>query len=246
MGAQCGRGDLLIQKLGTKHKPLAIKNLFVPFYYKQLQNCEISAEHFLGPRERVGERCGSMHWKDMTLVLRQETALSPASSNTRHVHTLRRGLLPYSRRSAGLYSAVYFCQGQCSDALGHSFSVVKSERPPDTKWPGALAQGSRVLCPVRTPRTGTGLQLLPRCLLPHSPSACSVAVLQTSTRFLGCCMCFWNCLLQKNELNIILTSSQQWTAGPGWAAVFPASSHFVNLTFVALTLLKNTGNAGLM
>lgn len=41
---------LLIQRLGRKHNPLAIKNLFVPFYYKQLQKCEISAEQRAFPK----------------------------------------------------------------------------------------------------------------------------------------------------------------------------------------------------
>jgi len=54
------------------------------------------------------------------------------------MHTLRWGLLPDSSRSIGLDSAAYFCQGWGSDALGHTFSIAKSERPPDAKQPGAL------------------------------------------------------------------------------------------------------------
>lgn len=40
---------LVIQGLETKHNPLAIKNFLILFYYKQLQNCEMSAEQTAFP-----------------------------------------------------------------------------------------------------------------------------------------------------------------------------------------------------
>lgn len=177
------------------------------------------------------------HWS----FLLQETVLSPASLNTWRAHTKARAPATLLQKHRLIFCSLFL------PGIGQQCSWPQLQRSKIREAPWhRVARGS----PARkqNPMPSTYLQLPPHCLVPHSPCACSVSVLQTSIHFPGCCMCFWSCLLQKNEneLNIILISSQQWTAGPGRAAVFPASPHFVSLPFAALTLLQTTGKAGLM
>lgn len=118
---------------------------------------------------------------------------------------------------------------------------MKSQRQPKTKWPGTRKHTQCItqnwfLPPAATP-------------VPHSSSSCSVVVLWTSAHFLGSCMGFWICFLQKKWKGIqyYASISQQQTAGPGGAAVFPSKlSPFYQSPFTALILLQCSGNAVLI
>lgn len=93
--------------------------------------------------------------------------------------------------------------------------------------------------PSPCPRTAPCLQLPPLC--PTAPLHAQSLCYRHQPNSLAAAWAGGAASFRKkneNELNINLTSRQQQTAGPGWAAVFPASPHFVRHTFIALTLLQ--------
>lgn len=185
----------------------------------------------------AGEQGGSMHQKGVTLALLQGTALSPGSLNTWCAHSKVRAPLQEHR--------FIFCS-LFLPGIGQQISwpQLRGSKIREAPW----HQGCRTRKQSPVPSNSSQEWCLPPsatpCPVSHGPSVCSAAAANLCPRASGAASfrkmkiihlnilwydiliihltILWLYDVKIINLNIFLICSQQWTAGPGWAGIFPA------------------------
>lgn len=172
-GTHHSRESLLIERLGKNHNPLAMKILFVPFYYKPPQNCETSVEHRTFPE--ITSICRREAW--LHILERYDAGPSPGDSVVtsllKHLtctHTKARVPAILLQKHRLTFCSLFLPGiGQQS-----SWPQLQHRKIQEAPW-HQMGRDSRTR--KQSPMPSTYPQEPPHCLVPHSPSACSVALL---------------------------------------------------------------------